>query len=44
MAKQFSLRGMLMVFFPTRLTVNSFMRWRDSHTVAVRRMPGACLN
>ena len=24
---QFSLRGMLMVFFPTRLTVNSFMRW-----------------
>ena len=26
-AKQFSLRGMLMVFFPTRFTVNSFMRW-----------------
>jgi pimeloyl-ACP methyl ester carboxylesterase len=25
--KQFSLRGMLMVLFPTRLTVNSFMRW-----------------
>ena len=25
--RQFSLRGMLMVFFPTRLTVNSFMRW-----------------
>jgi pimeloyl-ACP methyl ester carboxylesterase len=25
--KQFSLRGMLMVFFPTRFTVNSFMRW-----------------
>jgi pimeloyl-ACP methyl ester carboxylesterase len=27
MAKQFTLRGMLMVFFPTRFTVNSFMRW-----------------
>ena len=26
-ARQFSLRGMLMVFFPTRFTVNSFMRW-----------------
>jgi pimeloyl-ACP methyl ester carboxylesterase len=27
MVKQFSLRGMLMVFLPTRFTVNSFMRW-----------------
>ena len=27
MVGQFSLRGMLMVFFPTRFTVNSFMRW-----------------
>jgi pimeloyl-ACP methyl ester carboxylesterase len=27
MAKQFSLRGILMVSFPTRFTVNSFMRW-----------------
>lgn len=27
MAKQFSLRGMLMVFFPTRFTVNTFMHW-----------------
>src|SRR6187431_2047899 len=27
MVRQFSLRGMLMVFFPTRLTVTSFMRW-----------------
>jgi pimeloyl-ACP methyl ester carboxylesterase len=27
MAKQFSLRGMLMLFVPTRVTVNSFMRW-----------------
>jgi pimeloyl-ACP methyl ester carboxylesterase len=26
-ARQFSLRGMLMMFFPTRLTVNSFMHW-----------------
>ena len=26
-ARQFSLRGMLMVFFPTRFTVNSFMHW-----------------
>ena len=26
-AREFSLRGMLMVFFPTRFTVNSFMRW-----------------
>ena len=27
MVKQFTLRGMLMEFFPTRFTVNSFMRW-----------------
>ena len=27
LVKQFSLRGMLMMLFPTRLTVNSFMRW-----------------
>ena len=27
MAKEFSLRGMLMVIFPTRFTVNSFMHW-----------------
>ena len=27
MVRQFSLRGMLMVFVPTRFTVNSFMRW-----------------
>jgi pimeloyl-ACP methyl ester carboxylesterase/membrane protease YdiL (CAAX protease family) len=27
MARQFSLRGMLMVWFPTRVTVNWFMRW-----------------
>jgi pimeloyl-ACP methyl ester carboxylesterase len=27
MAKQFSLRGMPMLFFPARFTVNSFMRW-----------------
>jgi pimeloyl-ACP methyl ester carboxylesterase len=27
MARQFSLRGMPMVWFPTRFTVNSFMRW-----------------
>jgi pimeloyl-ACP methyl ester carboxylesterase len=26
-ARQFSLRGMLMLFLPTRFTVNSFMRW-----------------
>ena len=26
-AQQFRLRGMLMVFFPTRFTVNSFMHW-----------------
>src|SRR5690348_433802 len=25
--KQFSLRGMLMMFYPTRFSVNSFMRW-----------------
>jgi pimeloyl-ACP methyl ester carboxylesterase len=25
--KQFSLRGMLMLLFPTRFTMNSFMRW-----------------
>ena len=27
MAWQFSLRGLPMVWFPTRFTVNSFMRW-----------------
>jgi pimeloyl-ACP methyl ester carboxylesterase len=27
MARQFSLRGMLIVWFPTRVTVNWFMRW-----------------
>jgi pimeloyl-ACP methyl ester carboxylesterase len=27
MARQFSLRGMLMVWFPSRFTVNWFMRW-----------------
>jgi pimeloyl-ACP methyl ester carboxylesterase len=27
MVRQFAVRGMLMVFFPTRLTVNSFFRW-----------------
>ena len=27
MVKQFVLRGMLLAFFPTRFTVNSFMRW-----------------
>ena len=27
MVKQFALRGMLLAFFPTRFTVNSFMRW-----------------
>ena len=27
MVRQFSLRGMLMMFVPTRFTVNSFMRW-----------------
>jgi len=27
MVRQFTLRGMIMVWFPTRLTVNSFFRW-----------------
>jgi pimeloyl-ACP methyl ester carboxylesterase len=27
MVKQFSVRGMLMVFLPARVTVNAFMRW-----------------
>ena len=27
MAKQFKVRGMLMAFFPTRFTVNTFMHW-----------------
>jgi pimeloyl-ACP methyl ester carboxylesterase len=27
MARQFTLRGMLMVWFPTRIVVNWFMRW-----------------
>jgi pimeloyl-ACP methyl ester carboxylesterase len=37
LARQFSLRGMLMVWVPTRFSVNTFMRWlgftgRDSGT------------
>lgn len=27
MVRQFSVRGMLMLFLPSRLTVNTFMRW-----------------
>jgi pimeloyl-ACP methyl ester carboxylesterase len=27
MVRQFAVRGMLMTFFPSRLTVNSFMKW-----------------
>jgi len=30
--KQFNLRGMVMMFFPTRFTVNSFMRWAGFST------------
>lgn len=33
-ARQFSLRGLLMLFFPTRLTVNSFMGWLGFHSTA----------
>ena len=36
LAKPFILRGMLMVFVPTRLTVNSFMRWAGFDGDAVR--------
>jgi pimeloyl-ACP methyl ester carboxylesterase len=32
--KGFSLRGMLMVFFPTRFTVDSFMRWAGFSTAS----------
>ena len=41
MVRQFSLRGMLMVFFPTRVTVNSFMRWLG---FTCDRTLGLCLN
>ena len=36
MARQFSLRGMLMVWFPSRLTVNWFMRWLGVTGAAAR--------
>ena len=39
---QFSLRGMLMVFFPTRLTVNSFMRWLGFTNRPGETVPGPC--
>jgi len=35
MARQFSLRGLLMFWFPTRVTVNSFMHW-----LGFRERPG----
>jgi pimeloyl-ACP methyl ester carboxylesterase len=36
MVRQFNLRGMLMVFFPTRYTVNSFMRWLGFRGIGAR--------
>ena len=36
MVKQFTVRGMLMVFLPTHLTVNSFFRWPWIHRSRVR--------
>jgi pimeloyl-ACP methyl ester carboxylesterase len=36
MVRQFNLRGMLMVFVPTRLTVNSFMRWLGFTAIGAR--------
>jgi pimeloyl-ACP methyl ester carboxylesterase len=36
MARQFSLRGMLMVWFPARATVNWFMRWLGVTGTATR--------
>ena len=43
-ARQFSLRGMLMVFFPTRFTVNSFMRWAGFTDVPGERDARPVLN
>jgi pimeloyl-ACP methyl ester carboxylesterase len=43
-ARQFSLRGMLMVFFPTRFTVNSFMRWAGFTDTPGERDAGPVLN
>ena len=40
MVKQFGLRGMLMAFFPTRFTVNSFMSWAGITEEVTR---GMCL-
>ena len=42
MVKQFSLRGMLMVFLPTRFTVNSFMRWAGFTDAPGESARGAC--
>lgn len=36
LAKQFTLRGMLMTYVPTRFTVNAFMRW-----LGITNAPGA---
>ena len=38
MVRQFTVRGMLMVLFPTRLTVNSFFRWLGFTDRAVTRI------
>jgi pimeloyl-ACP methyl ester carboxylesterase len=43
-AREFSLRGMLMVFFPTRFTVNSFMRWAGFTDVPGERDARPVLN
>ena len=43
MVRQFSLRGMLMAFFPTRFTVNSFMRWAGITDSPGRATLGLCL-
>lgn len=38
MVRQFSLRGMLMVCFPARFTVNAFMRWLGVAGIDARPM------
>ena len=48
LVRQFSLRGMLMVFVPTRATVNAFMRWLGlldkRASVAARRKDAAVVD
>ena len=44
MVRQFAFRGMLMTFFPSRLTVNSFMKWAGFTNTPGERDAGPLLH